>query len=78
MYIKADESDKQSPFYRLEGTTLYYEGAGWYPSIIGTKAYSLEDTGNGYIFRDHYLGAKTSLDYSQLEAIKLLLKQMDK
>lgn len=76
LYIKADESDKESPFYGYQNNTLTYEGCGW--KNPGTKAYSLEDTGDGYIFRDHYLGGKTSLDYSQLEAIRLLLEHMDK
>lgn len=72
LYIKINPKEKDSLFYGMKDNTLYYEGYGW--TKPGSKAFSLEDTGNGYIFRDHFNNIKTSFDYAQLEALVLLCK----
>lgn len=59
--------------YKLKKDTLRYEGSQW-GNNDGKKAYSIEDTGNGIIFRDHFLKARMDLDYAQFEALSILMK----
>lgn len=69
MEIKLCDDAKYKLKVNRKTINLYY-GEGFAKS--GTIAYSLEDTGNEYIFRDHFLQAKTTLDYSQLEALSII------
>jgi hypothetical protein len=43
----------------------------------GTLGYSLENTGNGLVFRDHLLKQMITLDFAQAQVLRALLKMED-
>jgi hypothetical protein len=63
--------DGKVEFFK-KGSKLFCEGEQW--TRNGKKAYSIEDTGDGYIFRDHFDNTKIDLNYSQAEGLAILMK----
>jgi len=43
----------------------------------GKNAYSIKNTGDGFVFKDHLSGEKLKIDYCQAEALRALLKLVD-
>ena len=58
--------------FQHKDKSLYYEGEQW--TKPGEKGYSLEETEEGIIFRDHFLGKRMDLDFAQFEALAILMK----
>lgn len=56
--------------YLFYGKTLYFENRDYYQNK--KKAFTLKDTGDGVVFKDHFTKGELKLDYCQLEAIRLL------
>lgn len=69
------KEDNDKVYYDLKSNktkkTLKYSKNGKWTNP-GEKAYSLENTGNGFIFKDHFLDNSINLDYCQMEALQLL------
>lgn len=77
LLIRKFDKNSEVDFYDLKDKynkkMLYYSKLGnW--SFPNKKAYTLEDTGNGYIFTDHLLKTKFNLDYCTINALLVLAK----
>lgn len=61
---------------KKEKITLHYSNLqeGW--TKPGSKSSSLESTGDGFIFKDHFLGIELEIDYSQMAELQALLYLM--
>lgn len=57
-YLLEKQSDKVATKFSVLG--------GWCDSVKGKDAYSLEDTGNGFVFRDCHSKKTFKLDYCQI------------
>lgn len=62
-------SDKE---YNKEITLKYSHMGRW--TRPGEKGYSLTNTGNGFIFKDHFSEEMYPIDYCQMEALMALIK----